>query len=128
MIKDIWGSLFALPRGVQVWMLVILAPMNMASVAFIGFDGGLLVAVLAYMGLLPNIGIMLYERGLSKLMALPHLIFWPPLIVLIVSLLSHSVASIFHVYLSALLIVNGVSLAFDVIDFRKWWTGDRSVA
>ena len=128
MIKDIWSSLVALPKGVIVWVFVILVPVNMASAVFIGVEGGLLVATLACMGILTNAGVMAYDRGFSKLMALSHLIFWPPLIVVIVTLLSRSPTGIFQSYLIALLVVNVVSLAFDVIDFRKWWNGDRSAA
>ena len=128
MIKDIWSSLVALPKGVIVWVFVILVPINMASAVFIGVKGGLLVATLACMGILPNAGVMAYDRGFSKLMALSHLIFWPPLIVVIVTLLSRSPTDIFQSYLIALLVVNVVSLAFDVIDFCKWWNGDRSAA
>ena len=128
MIKDIWSSLVALPKSVIVWVFVILVPVNMASAVFIGVKGGLLVATLACMGILPNAVVMAYDRGFSKLMALSHLIFWPPLIVVIVTLLSRSSTGIFQSYLIALLVVNVVSLAFDVIDFCKWWNGDRSAA
>ena len=71
---EIWNSFRALPLWVQLWMVVILMPINFASLFFLGEPQGGLIAFLAIFGMLPNMVIMIYDRGLSKLMAFPHLI------------------------------------------------------
>ena len=128
--RDIWGSFRRLPHWVQIWVALILVPVNMASLAFIGYPGAVLLAMLAVGGMLPNIAIMIAERGLSKAMALPHLLIWTPLLAVILWMLYAypSFAPLFRSYLWLLLAVDALSLAFDFPDALKWKRGDRAVA
>jgi hypothetical protein len=130
MIVEIWHSFRRMPLWVQFWVLVILAPANLLPLAFVSESYGVWVAALSVGGMLPNLPIMLMERGLSKRMALPHLLIWTPLIVLIGwLLLSGPVLSDgFRSMLIVLLIVDLVSLAFDYVDAWKWKQGDRAIA
>lgn len=130
MVVEVWKSFRRMPLWVQFWVLVILAPVNLMPLAFFSEPYGMWVAILSVGGMLPNLPIMLMERGLSKRMALPHLVIWTPLVILIGwLLLSDQVLSEgFRTMLIALLIVDLVSLAFDYVDAVKWWSGDRHVA
>ena len=127
-ITDIWGSFRRLPVWVQIWVAAILVPVNTASIVFIGQLSGPLVAILAIGGMLPNLFIMLSERGLSKAMSFPHLFIWTPLVIIVVSLLASGQPQVFAIYLWLLLAVDLLSLGFDYTDAWRWWRGDRAVA
>ncbi len=129
LIKDIWRSFRALPLWVQVWVGLILVPVNMASILFVFHPAGLLIAALAIGGMTPNLFIMIKERGLSKAMALPHLLIWTPLVfILLTNLDSPWVQGRYQTYIWLLLVVDLTSLAFDFPDAWKWWKGDRAIA
>ncbi len=129
LIQDIWRSFRALPLWVQVWVGLILVPVNMASILFVYQPTGLLIAALAIGGMTPNLYIMIKERGLSKAMSLPHLVIWTPLvIILLTNLGSPWMQGGYQTYIWLLLAVDLVSLGFDFPDAWKWWKGDRAIA
>ncbi len=130
MLTDIWASAMRLPAWVLVWVFLILVPVNTASLFYSAHPFAGAVCALAILGMFPNLAIMMAERGLSKLMSLPHLIFWTPLVVLIVWVLAtqHNLTPSYQMFLWLLLGVNLISLAFDAKDFFKWVKGDRAVA
>ncbi len=124
---DIWRSYRALPLWVQIWVAFVLGPVNAASLFFIDQPMGIWVALLAIGAMLPNIAIMLYERGLSKMMAWPHLLPWSALVAWLV-IAPPQTTGAYGVYLSILLVVNLISLVFDFPDALKWLRGDRKIA
>jgi hypothetical protein len=128
MISEIWHSYRRLPLWVQAWVSVILVPVNAASLAFLSEPWGLWLAAMAVGAMLCNGVIMLVERGFSKLMALPHVLAWTPMLGLVLWLLPQDIAPAYRVYLLILLAVDAVSLVFDVTDTRKWLSGDRKIA
>jgi len=129
LILDIWRSFRALPLWVQFWVVVILVPVNLASLMFAYETMGALIAALAIGGMLPNLLIMVFDRGLSKAMALPHLAIWIPLVAFLIWFVqSPWVSGSYLTYLWLLLIVDGLSLAFDIPDAWKWLRGDRAIA
>ena len=128
MISEIWHSYRRLPLWVQAWVSVILVPVNAASLAFLSEPWGLWLAALAVGAMLCNGVIMLVERGFSKLMALPHVLIWTPMLGLVLWLLAQNISPAYRTYLLILLAVDLVSLVFDVIDTRKWLSGDRKIA
>ena len=130
LVRDIWGSWRRLPLRVQVWVALILVPVNALSVLFTVYPGGMVLAALAVGAMLMNLAIMIHERGLSKAMALPHLFLWTPLVVYIVWLLRvyPGMEQSFHLYLWLLLMVDVISLVMDYADAWKWLRGARAVA
>lgn len=126
-LSEIFGSFRAMPTWVQVWMAFWLMPINFATLFFLSEPAGILIAVLAVGGMLPNGPIMYFERGLSKMMALPHLIPWTA-VVLIVALYTPDGSALYVNFLYALAVTNAVSLAFDYVDAWKWLKGDRNIA
>jgi len=130
MILDIWRSFRRLPLWVQIWVALILVPVNMATLLFWSEPLGIWVAALAVGGMLPNLVIMAVERGFSKAMALPHILIWTPLMVLVTALLDDPalISECNWTFLGVLLLVDAVSLGFDIPDGWKWWKGDRKVA
>ncbi|WP_456389283.1 hypothetical protein [Profundibacter sp.] len=129
LIAEIWRSFRALPLWVQIWVALILVPVNLASSFFIYENMGLLVALLAIGGMTPNPVIMMFDRGVSKAMAIPHLVIWFPLVVFLIWIVqSPYIEGQYQAYLWLLLVVDGVSLAFDIPDTWKWAKGDRAIA
>ncbi|NKW71580.1 hypothetical protein HGD85_01035 [Rhodobacteraceae bacterium R_SAG10] len=130
MVMDIWKSLRSLPLWVQIWVMLVLVPVNMATLLFLDQPGGALTAALAIGALLPNAVLMYAQRGFSKATALSHLLLWTPLLVHLGLLLrgEHLVSGSYQNFLVALLVIDLASLAFDFPDAIKWWRGDRAVA
>jgi len=130
LILDIWTSFRSLPGWVQIWVALILVPVNMAAIFFVGAPAGWIVAALAVGGMMPNLALMLAQRGWSKAMALSHIVLWTPLVVIIaIWLLPDAIVQGgYRSFLWVLLVVNLISLAFDFVDSVKWWRGDRDIA
>jgi len=68
---------------------------------------------------------------MNKVLSIPHLIAWGPLEIYLLMLLAGSdfraEAGALELGLAVLLVVvNGISLAFDVMDSAKWVAGDRA--
>ncbi len=127
LLTDCLQSYRALPIWVQIWVMFILMPMNMASLYFIGEPMGLWVAFLANIAMMMNLPVMIRDRGFSKLMAVPHLIPWIALVALLL-LWRPDVTGLYDWYLTALLITNIISLFFDIPDAISWFGGSREVA
>jgi len=124
---EIWNSFRAIPVWVQAWIVLVLMPINVASLFFLNEPMGLLIAILANVGMLLNIPVMIYDRGVSKLMSIPHLLPWSALVVLIL-FFRPDVTGIYSAFLWGILIINLISLAFDYVDAWKWIKGDRAIA
>ncbi len=120
-MNDIWAALQKLPRWVQYWIAFVLVPVNLISILFIGEPGGWIVAVLAIGGIAPNAVVLIVTRELGREMAVSHLIFWPPLVVVIIWQLATAPEPTFARYLWLLLVVDLISIGFDVQDAQVWW-------
>lgn len=117
-LVDIWAWFLAMPLWVQVWVAVILFPANLASFFFLDEQFGIIVMLLCFALLctawwLPNIFILFYEKGFSNLMALPHILPWAALIVLVCTM-TPSLTDSFGIYLWLVTGINAISLAFDI--------------
>ena len=129
-LLDAWASFRALPFWVQCWVGLCLVPVNLAPYAMLGTATGRAAALAMSAVILTNVPILLWERGMSRLLSIPHLVAWIPLCVWLIwrfsagTPMSPGEAALAW----ALLIVNSVSLAFDLIDSTKWLRGDRAVA
>lgn len=128
MIGNVWESFRALGLATQLWVTLVLVPVNLASAWFIGQPGAAVIAALAIGGMIPNLVLLLIERGFSKAMALSHLVFWIPLVALIALAPEPQITAPYAAYLWLLLAVNLISLAFDATDAIAWWRGDRAIA
>jgi hypothetical protein len=124
-LLDIWRSFRSMPLWVQIWVGLILVPVNMATIVLITEPCCWLIPVLAIGGMVPNAVLMFVERGFSKAMALSHVVLWVPLLVLLA--MDIKAGSIFANYLIVLFIVDFTSICFDVKDSKDWLKGDRGV-
>jgi hypothetical protein len=131
MVLEIWASFQRLPLWVRLWMCMILAPINLAPLFFIGVHPSAgLIAFLSVMGMLVNLPILLRERGFSAALSFPHLIFWVPLVLILLVRpgFMDGAEGTYAQVLLVLLIVDLISLAFDVTEARKWLRGARAIA
>lgn len=119
-LLDIYRSLRAMPLWVQIWMVFILVPANLAPLAFWSEPQGPLIASLALLGMLFNVPLLWLDRGFSRRMALPHLPFWSALVILLIFARPDG-SPAYQNLLSALLVINAISLIFDYRDAWLWW-------
>lgn len=130
-IRTIWGSLRSLPRWVQVWVVGILIPVNVLPFFMLDTRVGLAAAVAAVVVVVTNVPIMWAYKGMNKAMSIPHLVAWGPLQVYLMMLLAdagfRAETGGAELGLAVLLVmINGISLIFDLIDSAKWLAGDRA--
>lgn len=125
-----WHSFRALPVWVQIWVGGILVPVNAASFALLDTWSGRATAIAALVVVASNLPIMLWARGMSRLMSLPHLFIWGPLEILLLWHMRQAaggMAELEAAYVGLVLVVNGISLIFDALDSWRWLKGERGV-
>ena len=130
-LNDIWRSLRSLPLWVQIWVAGILVPVNVLPFFLLDTRVGVAGALAALVVVATNGPLMWIYRGMNKVLSIPHLIAWGPLEIYLLMLLAGSgfraEAGALELGLAVLLVVvNGISLAFDVMDSAKWVAGDRA--
>ncbi|MGR3616023.1 MAG: hypothetical protein ACU0BB_08285 [Paracoccaceae bacterium] len=134
MFLEMWQSFRRLPLWVQIWIAVILVPINAVPALFWlqGASAWGLISLLSVSGMALNLPILFKTHGFSKAMAIPHVLLWTPLVILLAQIVMQdgfvASGSLREMTLAALLVVNVISLAFDFVDAWKWWHGDRAIA
>jgi len=66
------------------------------------------------------------RRGLGKVMALPHLIPWTILVIILLFFRPEG-SEVYNNFLWILLVIDLISLGFDYTDAWKWVKGDREI-
>jgi hypothetical protein len=129
-LHDVWRSFRSLPSWVQAWVGLCLVPVNLVPYAMLGTATGRAAALAMTIVILTNLPILLAQRGMSRLLSLPHLLAWGPLCLWLAARLATGVPMNASEAALAwlLLIVNTISLGFDAMDSLRWWRGDRAVA
>ncbi|MBP6749720.1 MAG: hypothetical protein KA144_08775 [Xanthomonadaceae bacterium] len=127
---DAWASFRTLPRWVQAWVGLCLVPVNLAPFFMLHTATGRAGALAMSVVIVTNVPILLWERGMSKRLSLPHLLAWIPLCLWLgLRLMSDAPMSPRETALAwTLLVIDLMSLAFDAIDSAKWFCGDRAIA
>jgi hypothetical protein len=131
-LAGIWDSYRAMPTWVQIWVGLVLVPVNAVPFALLDTWTGRIAAVAALAVVATNLPIMWIERGMSRLMSAPHLVIWGPLQVVLALRWAEQVGPLpvgpaERRLVLLLLVVNGVSLAFDALDSWRWYHGERDV-
>lgn len=130
-LNDIWRSWRSLPLWVQIWVAGILVPVNVLPFFLLDTRVGMAGALASLFVVATNGPLMWIYRGMNKVLSIPHLVAWGPLAIYLLMLLADSgfraEAGTLELGLAVLLLViNGISLAFDVMDSAKWAAGDRA--
>lgn len=131
-LRAIYHSYRSLPLWVQIWVVVILMPVNAAAFFLLDTWLGIAAAIAAVFVVITNVPIMWATGGMSRLMSVPHLVAWYPLQVLIVMRLAEMIGSgpvsATEWWFGAILfVINGISLVFDTVDSWRWLKGEREV-
>jgi len=110
------------PLWVQIW-LNILGPVNIAAVFFV-FKSRLAWIVLGAITL-SFFGILyLYsELGYVRLLGLPHIVFWTPMLLYFWKVVPKLEPSLLKKYLYLVMSVNFISLLFDYVDVARYFLG-----
>lgn len=133
--RRVGRSWLALKTWVKAW-LFLLNLVFLGSILFLHDPAGwwTLIAYLAAGPLL--LGMMRYQRGLTRLLGLAHLVPWIPLVVYLSLRLSTRLAGprltpgedpVLFTYVLLVLVTVGVCLAFDAYDVVRWIRGERFV-
>jgi len=127
--RQLWLSFRRLPLWVQVWMALVLVPVNLLSFLVLEYQAAQMVALAAVLALGSNMLLLYRYAGFSRAMALPHLVVWGPLqILLLMRVLQTPAPDAGEVmFICLVLLVNGISLIFDLLDTWRWWQGERQV-
>ena len=125
LLAAFWQSFAVLPLWVKLWV-GLLSTVNMASLVFVSQPSGGLIAALVFAGISLSMVAAIYKGGLSRLVGLGHIIAWVPLVLILVFTPPLATGA-YSAYLTLLLVINTVSLVFDINDFRLWLAGDRAV-
>lgn len=124
LVASIWDSFLTLPTWVKVWVMVILAPVNMASLFFMGEPLGILIAILSISAMMISMIFLVRDRGFSNLVSAGHVVPWTILVLLLIFARPEGSAA-YGTFLTVLLVVNVISLVFDYNDAIRWIKGDR---
>ncbi len=117
-----------LPLWVRLWIPFGLGAANLAAFFLTHTPTGYWAAWSAAFVVAVNGPIILVQRGWGKVLALPHLIVWIPLLAYVVHRIGEpDVTNTELVYGIVLLVVNGISVVFDAADTWRWFAGERSV-
>jgi len=128
-LRDCGASFQSLPLWVRLWVGAVLVPANSLPFFFLDTATGQIAAWAALFVAVTNAPIMLQQRGMSRLMSVPHLLAWFPLVAwLVLRLAGATPLSVAETALAwLLLIVNSLSLVFDVLDTWRWFAGERDI-
>lgn len=126
--RSLWQSFRRLLLWVQLWMAAILLPANLLSLFLLQYPGARMVAIAAVLALGSNMLLMYGYAGFTRLMALPHLLVWGPLqVMLLMYLMANTPTADEVMYICLVLAVNGISLLFDALDSWRWLQGERQL-
>ncbi len=131
LFKRMLVSWTRLPPWVLIWVFVFLGPVNIAALFFLDTNTGKYAAIAMIIAFSANGFLMIANGGVSKVMAVPHLIAWIPLEIYLIWQLFFTdnlvPGSGEHWLAGLLLIINGISLVFDVYDTKEWRAGNRAI-
>ena len=128
-LSRIWRSTRALPLWVQLWVVLLIA-VNTAAFFMTGTPTGQWTAIAWVFVMIANTVIPWASAGITRAMSLPHVI-WLPLVGWLVWRLwlggAPAPMGTEATYALIVIVVNGISLAFDAVDSWKWLKGEREV-
>ncbi|SIN67242.1 hypothetical protein SAMN02745824_1707 [Parasphingorhabdus marina DSM 22363] len=129
-ITDLYASFRRLTVPTQIWMMLVLAPANFLTLALVDGPLGFIIPLLSMLGFIPNLGIAWVQNGFSAAMALPHLVFWTPQVLILGAYFAQTPAnsSFTHIAYALIFVVNSISLLFDIRETAKWFGGQKSIA
>jgi len=117
-------GLLSLPLHWKGWLLLIFAVNGVVPLFFLGHREAIVVLVVfAAAGV--TMGLLTAKYGFARILGVGHF-YWFGLVPYLVSRLGHfPVDTDIGKWLRALIVVNCISLAIDVVDVARWIRGER---
>jgi len=124
-----WRSVRGMPLWVLVWV-AILAATNTVSFFVTDTPTGTWAGIAFAAIIVMNGAIFWVQAGLTRLLSFPHFV-WVPLVIWLVYRLwfggEPAPSGFERSYAIALVVINGISLAFDSLDGWRWLKGGREI-
>ena len=129
LILRILKSTFSMPVWVIVWVFLFLIPANLSGLFMLDYASGFWVSLLGAGAIAVNMVLLLINGGFSKVFAIPHLVLWIPLEIILAYryFMVPGLDPFEETYILIVLVINAISIAFDINDTREWINGDRDV-
>lgn len=122
-------SFMRLPLWVRLWIVFGLGSVNAAALFMMHWPTGYWASLALAVVVVLNLPMVLIQQGYGRALAIPHLIAWIPLCAFAATrLISDDASDGERTYAALLLGVNGISIAFDLLDSWRWLRGERAVA
>jgi hypothetical protein len=117
------------PMWVQWWLYWLIAASLVAPLGLLIWRQTRLAGIVTIIAsLVGGFGVqMLFDRmGYVKLIGLPHIIFWTPLAIYLITLLRRDLPTYARWLVLLILVTILISLAFDYTDAIRYLLGDRA--
>ena len=129
-LRQITLSIRSLPLWARLWIVLVVVPVNAGGVLMLHTVGGWVIAIAALFVLTSNAALIWNRAGMSRLLSIPQLIAWVPLLVLLVSRLvggwgPDEIERGEWALAVVAVMVTAVTLFFDVVESWRWWKGER---
>ena len=128
-LNRLWDSMLGIPHWVQIW-LMILVSVNMVSLFFLDSPIGFWTAIAFGVVCIVNMPIMFIQGGLTRALSFVHIV-WVPLIAFLCGQLFDENAiepgTTIYMFGIAVIVVNTISLLFDVMEVYRWINGGREI-
>lgn len=131
LVNDCNASFMRMPLWVRLWIVIALGGVNLFSFFMLDSQIGVWTAIAAALVLAFNTPTLMIQRGWGKALAISHLFIWIPLIVIVARKLLDGDAQFApyeYMYGVLVVIVNSISIAFDINDTKEFIQGNREVA
>lgn len=125
-MDSIIQSFYALPQWVQWWVVVLFA-MNALSIVFLRHASGRLVFVFWLIMTALGAWMVMQAGGLTRALAFVHFLWVPMIIWLGRAPGDPGSTRLVRSWLVLLVLVNCISLGFDVVEIVHWLAGDQGV-
>ena len=118
-----------LPQWVQIWIDILVAGSLLCIVVLL-FSAttrkiALISLALFVLGA-AGVTVLYSQMGLVRLLGLGHVIFWTPLLYLLVGRIRNNPPSgVFRLAIVALTVIIAIALVFDYLDVLRWLLGER---
>ncbi|ASK35406.1 hypothetical protein [Alloalcanivorax mobilis] len=129
-LRQITLSIRSLPLWARLWIVLVVVPVNAAGFFMLHTVSGWVIAIAALFVLTSNAALLWHRAGMSRLLSIPQLIAWVPLLMLLVSRLvggwgPDEIEPGEWALAVLAVMVTAVTLFFDVVESWRWWQGER---
>lgn len=123
-------SIRLLPLWARLWIVLVVVPVNAAGFFMLHTASGWAITIAALFVLTSNAALLWHRAGTSRLLSIPQLIAWVPLLGLLVARLvggwgpDNLEAQEWALAVMAVMATT-VTLFFGVVESWRWWHGER---